>query len=1080
MDALRRPLGPGPTRKPVRRKREVRHDVILGGATQEEEEEVTGRQVPLVQELAPGNVTLSQEVMKRVLMRDKAGLQAADAFLEQIGNELARVDNMLESRISSRSSLILHKAGIPADCDVPELTPMGCQKWLEVFGHSRLMLILFLGPGYGRLEFQPLDSDSIDPYEVDVGPGTLAIVRADGVSHGFFSTARSLADASATWRRRFGVPLVTTPVCRDLMDWAKERWELARRQTSLNQDDAADLPLSWQRLSNQVFQVGPQIVVRGTSCKFPSSYNDAGYWCGMQAGCDLIEEVPFCRWDHSPMFDGDPESWKWAKTNSKHGAFIDARDGIELFDNRFFGISPVESRGMDPAQRHILETSYEALYYSGYTKKSLMRSLLGVYVGAAATEMNYMPATACSSGTGGASSITSNRISFCLGMQGPSYTIDAQGASSLSALNNADMSLRLQTEHYKPNTAALVGGAYLMITGTTWIMMSAKGVLSAQGRCFCFDQSAEGMAKGEGIANLVLEREEDAGKDGGSKPTHGTIASTFANHTGRGASLTAPNGLQEGELVLQATRAAALTPSSVDAMLGSSIDAVEAQVLRRALRGHTEVEAPLSLTSGFSGSGMALECAGMAQILKVLASQKFGAITPLQHLHQLNPEIEQPTKDDAALFASEVITIEGLSSYCGSTGKGIGGTMVHAGLNQTAESCEEPSVEEDESPNSRRPAPPAARGLSHGFATGRGQRLMQAELAKSSSSPVAKEKEPAKMSHTSPAPAPRTARAPLGLARPPLSPATPCQADEGISANAASLEPGSLNKGSGQRSVPGSELRAADSGSRDASSTGASRPASPSTHVSEESGAASTAQPGDSTGQRTSWPSQARSTPTVPLEKAYAVYIPSLEGSVPFNEREMQAQAAVPVLSERSPRYQSVAAASKQASKEPVPTRSSTPTSPRRTKKVLAQPLSSPAGPKSPRRPSPVTELQAPKAEISASSSCAASVAGEEGIPSGSASARAAGTAWTKRFELVKSRGRSSSPPARDKLESWRAGHIPPDCIIKRRRQKKGPKEKLLILPFLACEDDPRFSHLFETLEAKQPEILSESLAPGP
>ncbi|OLP76340.1 hypothetical protein AK812_SmicGene43741 [Symbiodinium microadriaticum] len=277
-DALRRPLGPGPTRKPVRRKREVRHDVILGGATQEvpdgseeEEEEVSGRQVPLVQELAPGNVTLSQEVMKRVLMsllgkgfcllglcgphqetvdgarldalrllqdsdgadfkpppslivdgllgeegsaeimnldgfnyerRDKAGLQAADAFLEQIGNELARVDSMLESRISSRSSLILHKAGIPADCDVPELTPMGCQKWLEV----------------------------------DVGPGTLAIVRADGVSHRFFSTARSLAvscflleDASATWRRRFGVPLVTTPVCRDLMDWAKERWELARR-----------------------------------------------------------------------------------------------------------------------------------------------------------------------------------------------------------------------------------------------------------------------------------------------------------------------------------------------------------------------------------------------------------------------------------------------------------------------------------------------------------------------------------------------------------------------------------------------------------------------------------------------------------------------------------------------------------------------------------------------------------------------------------------------------------------------------------------------------------------------------------
>ncbi|CAE7304685.1 ppsA [Symbiodinium natans] len=665
---------------------------------------------------------------------EKMGLQAADELLEKMGNELARVDSMLQSHVSSRSSLILHKAGIPLDCDVPELTPVGCQKWLEVLGHSRLMLILFLGPGYGRLEFQPLDAEGVEPYEVDVGPGTLAIVRADGVSHRFFSTARSLAvscflleDAAATWRRRFGVPLVTTPVCRDLMDWAKERWELARRQQSVSQDDALDLPPQWQRMAHQVYQVGPQVVVRGTSCKFPSSYSDAGFWCGMQAGCDLIEEVPYCRWDHLDFFDTDPESWKWAKTNCRHGSFI---DGIELFDNKFFGISPVESRGMDPAQRHILETSYEALYFSGYNKKNLMRSLLGVYVGAAATEMNFMPATACSSGTGGASSITSNRISFCLGLQGPSFTVDAQGASALAAMGNADMSLRgycgkpcyqicvannlwirlavahisgldtrypYATTHECPSNSMIwslaarlselrtvprlsqlvvtvdvcdhecVGGAYFMITGTTWILLSAKGQLSQQGRCLSFDQSAEGFVKSEGVANLVLERDEDNGKDRG--PPVGIIAATYSNHTGR-------------DLVLQATRIAAIAPSSVDAVECFSHglplqDAVEAQVLRRALRGYADVEAPLSLTSGFTGSGMALECAGMMQILKVLVSQRYGAITPLQHLHQLNPEIEQPSRDDAVLFSSEELAIEGLSSYCGTTGKSIGGTMCH-------------------------------------------------------------------------------------------------------------------------------------------------------------------------------------------------------------------------------------------------------------------------------------------------------------------------------------------------------------------------------------------------------------------
>merc|ERR1712125_103067 len=103
---------------------------------------------------------------------------------------------------------------------------------------------------------------------------------------------------------------------------------------------------------------------------------------------------------------------------------------------------------MDPGQRHVLETSYEALYYAGHSKKTLMRSLIGCYIGAAATEITLaeFTADAGSAGTGGASSITSNRISYCLGMQGPSFTVDSEGAAVLSALTSAAMSLRFQTD----------------------------------------------------------------------------------------------------------------------------------------------------------------------------------------------------------------------------------------------------------------------------------------------------------------------------------------------------------------------------------------------------------------------------------------------------------------------------------------------------------------------------------------------------------------------------------------------------------------------------------------------------------
>lgn len=85
-------------------------------------------------------------------------------------------------------------------------------------------------------------------------------------------------------------------------------------------------------------------------------------------------------------------------------------------------------------------------------------------------------------------------------------------------------------------------------------------------------------------------------------------------------------------------------------------------------------------------------------------------------------------------------------------------------------------------------------------------------------------------------------------------------------------------------------------------------------------------------------------------------------------------------------------------------------------------------------------------------------------------------SAWMPtRFANVRREGRSSTPPRREKDQSWRPDHIPVTCVIKRSRHRKGPKEKLLLLPFSANQEDPRFRHLWETLDAEQ-DLMSEQL----
>jgi hybrid polyketide synthase / nonribosomal peptide synthetase ACE1 len=111
--------------------------------------------------------------------------------------------------------------------------------------------------------------------------------------------------------------------------------------------------------------------------------------------------------------------------------------------------------------------------------------------------------------SGTSSAVLSNRISYFFDWHGPSMTIDTACSSSLVALHCAVQQLRSGLSR-----VAVATGANLILDAGTFISLSSLSMLSPDGRCKMWDAEANGYARGEGIAAVILKRLSDALADG--------------------------------------------------------------------------------------------------------------------------------------------------------------------------------------------------------------------------------------------------------------------------------------------------------------------------------------------------------------------------------------------------------------------------------------------------------------------------------------------------------------------------------------------------------------------------------------
>jgi len=419
------------------------------------------------------------------------------------------------------------------------------------------------------------------------------------------------------------------------------------------------------------------VAVIGLGCRFPGGANSpAAFWELLAQGRDAITEIPASRWDVDATYDPDPDAP--GKIATRWGGFV---DDIDRFDPQFFGITPREANSMDPQQRLMLEVAWEALEDAGYAPTRLAGEPVGVFAGACNSDYAQLLLGAGRESmdmyfaTGSAHSVISGRVSYLLGLQGPSLTVDTACSSSLVAVHLAYASLRAGECRM-----ALAGGVNALLSPETTVALSRAHMLAPDGRCKAFDARADGFVRSEGCGLLVLKRLSDALADGDH--IYAVIRGSAINQDGRSNGLTAPNGPSQVAVIRRALAEAGIEPGQVGYVethgTGTSLgDPIEVRALAEALCQGREAGSPLWIGSVKTNLGHLESAAGAAGLIKLVLSLYQRQLPPHLHLQQLNPYLpwdELPISIPTRLTpwgALDGRWIGGVSSF------GFSGTNVH-------------------------------------------------------------------------------------------------------------------------------------------------------------------------------------------------------------------------------------------------------------------------------------------------------------------------------------------------------------------------------------------------------------------
>ncbi|MCX7366161.1 MAG: beta-ketoacyl synthase N-terminal-like domain-containing protein [Alphaproteobacteria bacterium] len=382
-------------------------------------------------------------------------------------------------------------------------------------------------------------------------------------------------------------------------------------------------------------EISPAIAIIGMAGQFPKAPNVKQFWRNIAEGRECVSEIPSSRWSIDAYYD--PDRSAAGKTVCRRMGFL---DDVDLFDPLFFNISPSEAELMDPQQRLFLQSSWHCIEDAGYNPKDLSGTSCGVFVGCAASDYSQLVAGGANSAQaliGESVSILPARIAYFLNLQGPCLAIDTACSASLVALATACDSLVLRN-----SDIALAGGVYVINGPDIHVKMSSAGMLSPDGRCFSFDQRANGFVPGEGVGVVLLKRLVDAERDGDD--IYAVVRGWGANQDGKTNGITAPNQESQTRLEAGIYRKFGIDPEHIQLVeahgTGTKLgDPIEVDALCSSFRQFTGKEQFCALGSVKTNIGHLATAAGVAGVIKSVLALQRKQLPPTINYQSLNEHI---------------------------------------------------------------------------------------------------------------------------------------------------------------------------------------------------------------------------------------------------------------------------------------------------------------------------------------------------------------------------------------------------------------------------------------------------------